>query len=148
MPQGIPIAAFVFSAVLPLIAVLGGKFKIFGAEISGTGGRTGPSFAAVLGTALIVVGLIVALQQGGPSPGPQPPPPGPQPGSGPGTATILSFQAAHSQIKERDTAQLQWAVQDVSSVVIGKPGSGTKPRGRRPGSHPCNPKFPLSMNRK
>jgi len=40
MPQNLQLAVFVFGAVLILIAVLGGGFKIFGAEIRGRVGRT------------------------------------------------------------------------------------------------------------
>jgi hypothetical protein len=63
MPQSIVIAAFVFGAVLLLIALLGGHFKIFGAEISGATGRPGRIIAGVVGVVLLVVGLFGGLQE-------------------------------------------------------------------------------------
>jgi len=57
VPQSITIAAFVFGAVLLLIAILRGSFKIFGAEVAGTAGGFGRAFAGLLGVVLICVGL-------------------------------------------------------------------------------------------
>ena len=57
MPQNVTIGAFVLGAVLLLIALLAGGFKIFSVEIRG---RTGPLqriVAGVLGILLIIVGL-------------------------------------------------------------------------------------------
>ena len=61
MPQSITIAAFVLGAVLLLIAILRGGFKIFGAEIEGTAGRFGRIFAGLLGIILIGIGLFSSL---------------------------------------------------------------------------------------
>lgn len=36
MPESIKIGAFVFGAILILIAILGGNFKLFGAEVAAT----------------------------------------------------------------------------------------------------------------
>ncbi len=56
MPHTVAIGALVLGAVLILIAVAGGRFRIFGVEIRGTVGRTGragifnsPSTATVTG---------------------------------------------------------------------------------------------------
>ena len=106
MPQSLAMAAFVFGAVLLLIAVLGGQFKIFGAEVSGSAGRIGRSFAAVIGAGLIVLGLFLTLRPDR------------------GTSTISSFQANPSEIKEGETTQLTWTVQGASSVAIDQ-GVGT-----------------------
>jgi hypothetical protein len=57
MPQTITIAAFVFGAVLVLIALIGGRFKIFGAEVSEVVGRTARVIAAVAGIVFIGIGL-------------------------------------------------------------------------------------------
>jgi hypothetical protein len=57
VPQNITIAAFILGAVLLLIALIGGRFKIFGAEVSGTVGRAGRLAAGVAGTVLIIIGL-------------------------------------------------------------------------------------------
>jgi hypothetical protein len=57
VPESITIAAFVFGAVLLLVAIVGGPFKIFGAEISGKAGGFGRSFAGLLGVVLVFVGL-------------------------------------------------------------------------------------------
>ncbi len=58
MPSSIAIAAFVLGAVLLLIAVLGGQFKIYAAEVSGSVGGRVRILAGVLGAFFIVVGLL------------------------------------------------------------------------------------------
>lgn len=58
MPQSLAIGAFVLGAVLLLIALLGGGFKIFGAEVSTGGtGKVGRVLAFVIGLALLGVGF-------------------------------------------------------------------------------------------
>jgi hypothetical protein len=69
MPQNITIAAFVFGAVLLLIALLSGGFKIFGVEISGTTSSPGRIIAGVAGTLLIIIGLYSSVEK---RPTPQP----------------------------------------------------------------------------
>ena len=54
MPQDITIAAFILGAVLLLIALLGGGFKIFGAEITGRVGHRGRQIAGVLAMILLL----------------------------------------------------------------------------------------------
>jgi hypothetical protein len=73
MPQSVTIAAFVLGAVLLLIAILHGGFKIFGAEVDGTAGRFGRIFAGLLGVILIAIGLFSPLYKQSPQPagGPQ-----------------------------------------------------------------------------
>jgi hypothetical protein len=84
MPQSITIAAFVLGAVLLLIGLLGGGFKIFGAEVSGNAGQ-GPRVAAGgLGALFIAIGLVGSLLSSTSSPaehrdGPPPPRVTPQP---------------------------------------------------------------------
>lgn len=74
MPQSTSVItmAFVLGTVLLLIAVVGGKFKIFGAEISGTVGSAGRLVAGLAGLALITIGLISALRQNSFTPPPTP----------------------------------------------------------------------------
>jgi hypothetical protein len=57
MPSSVPIAAFVLGGVLLLVAILGGKFKLFGAEISEAAGKPARWFAGLLGCCLTIVGL-------------------------------------------------------------------------------------------
>ena len=57
MPQTVIIGAFVLGSVLGLIALLGGHFKIFGAEVSGGAGPGARAVAGIAGTALIAFGL-------------------------------------------------------------------------------------------
>jgi len=64
MPQNVTIGAFVFGAVLVLIALLTGGFKIFGVEISGTTGRLQRIIAGVLGILLIIVGIYGLVPSG------------------------------------------------------------------------------------
>jgi hypothetical protein len=61
MPQSITIAAFVLGAVLLLIGLLGGGFKIFGAEVSGNTGRVSRGIAGAIGVVMIVIGLVGSL---------------------------------------------------------------------------------------
>jgi len=58
MPQTITIAAFVLGAVLLLTALLGGRFKIFGAEVSVTTGRLARAIAFVFSLFFISIGLM------------------------------------------------------------------------------------------
>lgn len=57
MPQNITLAAFVLGAILLLVALTTGGVKIFGAEVSGSTGRTARIFAGVLGALLLAAGL-------------------------------------------------------------------------------------------
>jgi hypothetical protein len=61
MPENITIAAFVLGGVMLLISIVGGKFKIFGAEVSAMAGPAGRIIAGVIGTVLISVGLYHSL---------------------------------------------------------------------------------------
>jgi RNA polymerase sigma-70 factor (ECF subfamily) len=58
MPQTLAVSVFVFGAVLILIALLGGRFRVFGAEIMDTVGRVGRIIAGFAGL-LILVGLFL-----------------------------------------------------------------------------------------
>ncbi len=58
MPQSITIAAFVLGAVLLLTALLGGRFKIFGAEVSVTTGKLARAIAFVFSLFFIAIGLM------------------------------------------------------------------------------------------
>ena len=62
MPENITIAAFILGAVMLLISVVGGKFKIFGAEVSGVAGPAGRVMAGVAGTIFIGIGLFNSLE--------------------------------------------------------------------------------------
>lgn len=145
MPQTVTVAAFVFGAVLLLIALLGGKFKIFGAEVSGTAGRVGRSFAAAGGIALITIGLYFALRPNASSSNPQPP--GTESNSGVAPLTISSFQATPSQIKEGASAELDWVVQDASSVVVDQDIGSVPSRGSRAVSPKETTVYTLSASR-
>jgi len=57
VPENIPLAAFVLGAVLLLVSLTTGGVKIFGAEVSGTAGRTTRTIAGVCGTLFIAIGL-------------------------------------------------------------------------------------------
>jgi hypothetical protein len=57
LPQSITIAAFVFGAVLLLIAIMGGGFKLFGAEVAGKAGILMRLVAGMLGLFLILFGI-------------------------------------------------------------------------------------------
>jgi hypothetical protein len=58
MPENLKIGAFVFGAILVLIALLGGNFKIFGAEVAATISNRLLRFVAfALGTTFLVVAM-------------------------------------------------------------------------------------------
>jgi hypothetical protein len=58
MPPTLSMGAFVVGAVLLLISVLSGGFKIFGAEVSGSAGRFGRVVAFAAGVVLIATGFL------------------------------------------------------------------------------------------
>ncbi len=58
MPESITIGAFVLGAVLLLLALAGGSFKIFAAEVSGRAGKLARTLAFVLGVGLVTFGLL------------------------------------------------------------------------------------------
>ncbi len=76
MPTNLSLAVFVFGAVLVLLALVGGRFKLFGAEIADTIGLWGRLGAFLLGVGVLVVLL---FQLGEPWPHPPRPrdPPSP-----------------------------------------------------------------------
>jgi len=57
MPQSLNIAAFVFGAVLVLLSLVVGKFKLFGAEVEGTVSKASRVIAFLFGIFLIARGL-------------------------------------------------------------------------------------------
>lgn len=76
MPQSLSIGAFVFGAVLVLLSLVVGKFKLFGAEVDGTVGKAGRVIAFFFGVFLISTGLNLnndhpgGQESGQPRPGP------------------------------------------------------------------------------
>jgi len=98
MPEDLKIGAFVFGAILVLIALLGGNFKLFGAEVAATISNRFLRFVAfALGTTFLVVAMhspnsgtisVVPItpspeptQSPSSSPSPEPPQPSPSPSS-------------------------------------------------------------------
>jgi|GEM_PF-6398909 hypothetical protein len=59
MPSTIELALVVLGAILILISVLGGKFKIFGADIEGSTDRFGRIIAFVLGLIFIFIAIVM-----------------------------------------------------------------------------------------
>ena len=57
MPQNLPLALVVVGAILLLIALLGGQFKLFGAEIPGKVSRANRWISGFAGMTLIVMGI-------------------------------------------------------------------------------------------
>ena len=68
MPGSVTIALVVLGGVLVLIAVLGGKFKIWGAEIEDSTGNPGRIAAGILGVVFILIAIVMGLIQNLPSP--------------------------------------------------------------------------------
>lgn len=85
MPQGITIAAFVLGSVFLLLALVGGGFKIFAAEISGKVGPLGRAIAGVLGSILVLGGLLGWFD----------PKTGPYGGGGPDPTPLVTHDTIH-----------------------------------------------------
>jgi len=87
MPQNITTAAFVLGAVLLLISLLGGGFKIFGAEVRSSVSGWGRVTSFILGVFFLIVGLFNPFERTLPSstssttPSASPSPPKPSPSS-------------------------------------------------------------------
>lgn len=58
MPESLNIAIFAFGAILLLLGLVGGKFKLFGSEVSGTVGTAPRVAALVIGIGLLVWGSL------------------------------------------------------------------------------------------
>jgi hypothetical protein len=105
MPQSLAMGAFVLGAVLLLISLLSGGFKIFGAEVSGTTGIIGRLVAFVIGIFFLVIGFSNTESEKPPAVRPptvvntpaQPadPQPGPQPFSAASSVGSPSFPPGH-----------------------------------------------------
>ncbi len=67
MPQNITTAAFVLGAVLLLLALIGGGFKIFGAEVNNSVNRWVRVTAFILGAFFLMVGLFNPFERIPPS---------------------------------------------------------------------------------
>lgn len=126
MPQTLAIGAFVLGAVLLLIAVLKGGFKIFGAEVSSSAGTGGRVIAGVLGLLLLVVGFALGHQE--PASKPDSVVQNTPPGSGQAQPPLLRVNQAEAQPQEEDegqspppaaSLQLGWAVspQDMQWLI-------------------------------
>src|SRR5512145_2499266 len=59
MPENLPLALVIVGAILLLIALLGGQFKLFGAEVPGRVGRASRWMSGLAGVVLIVAGIYV-----------------------------------------------------------------------------------------
>jgi hypothetical protein len=66
MPGSITVAAFVFGALLILVAIVGGGFKVFGAEVSGTVGTPLRIVAGVIGTGVLLAALYPTFRENTP----------------------------------------------------------------------------------
>jgi hypothetical protein len=66
MPESLTIGAFVLGGVLLLIALVGGGFKIFGAEVSGRADPLPRLLSGVLGLMFVLVGISGAVDNGDP----------------------------------------------------------------------------------
>ena len=75
MPGSVSIAAFVFGALLILVAILGGGFKAFGDEISEKVGTPLRVVAGAIGAVVLVTVLLHIVQQSLTDPGPEQIPP-------------------------------------------------------------------------
>jgi hypothetical protein len=61
MPTTLGIGSLVLGGVLLLISVVGGRFKIFGAEVAGEAGKSGRLFAGVVGILLLVLAFAIPI---------------------------------------------------------------------------------------
>jgi hypothetical protein len=99
MPQNIELAAFVLGAVLLLLALTTGGFKIFGAEMRGTAGRWSRAVAGICGAILIGFAVWHSLQDQAVAPAaphPAPPPTTAAAGSSPEAPPAPTLIAPHA----------------------------------------------------
>jgi PQQ-dependent catabolism-associated CXXCW motif protein len=75
MPQTLAIGIFVLGAVMLLLALVSGSFKIFGSEMPGVSSRTARVIAFVIGAGLVGFSLYHFQAESGAKPAPQPSPP-------------------------------------------------------------------------
>lgn len=125
MPQSITIASFVFGAVLVLIAIVGGRFRIFGAEVSETVGRRGRVVAAVVGIVFIAIGLSGQWRKPHETPSTPPPPVASPPETQPTPPApvarrpqIINFDASRPAINPGESVTLAWRVNDAEDVKL------------------------------
>lgn len=130
MPTNLQIASFVLGAVLLLVALLGGNFKIFAAEIPGTAGTKIRWTAGIFG--LIFIALAFAPPVFDHNPSPQIPKPSAasatrknSPLNTPPLTTETSSKA--TEIKPEALIAMQWIESrcgpGIEMVVPGMPGS-------------------------
>jgi hypothetical protein len=99
MPENLPLALVIVGAILLLIALLGGQFKLFGAEVPGTVGRASRWMSGLAGVILLAAGVYVGSGVMKPLPSTEPPSTQPPP------AQPRSAQPAHQPPEIRPPAR-------------------------------------------
>ena len=96
MPESVAIGLIVLGGVLLLVALVGGKFKLFGAEVESTPSRVSRFAAFLLGCVCLLAGIGLSSQTADPPPSPEPEPvPTPAPAPAPTPAsTPIAFEPA------------------------------------------------------
>ncbi len=137
MPSTLTLAVFVFGAVLLLIAIHGGPFKIFAAQITGKVSHVGRLAAGVVGVVMIVLAIRMGYQNPNPpvianeprplNPGPpNPGPPNPNPPNPVPSARLRAVNSGQEILRgsytldldtgmvggERNKADLFWEIAD------------------------------------
>lgn len=108
MPENLIITAFIFGAILILLALVGGRFKVFGAEISGTVGKLARTIAFGLGAIIITFTLLEILRQTKPPPVSPPPVTEKQPS--PGDKVSGSYEGRFQNLVNGSYGKLQLVV--------------------------------------
>lgn len=115
MPENIKIGAFVLGAIFLLIAILGGNFKIFGAEVAATVTNRALRFITfILGATLLIVTMLppasISIRDDKSTETPSSPQtPSPSPDVSSGSEKILSdLRAVNINYSVRKSAILEW----------------------------------------
>ena len=110
LPQSIAIAAFVFGAILLLIALLGGGFKLFGAEIEEKAQKWTRVSAGCIGVLFILLGIGQGAGNGGGTPA------APQASSAPSAASVRVAEIAATEAPRSQKTVAVRAPEPVSSA--------------------------------
>lgn len=115
MPQTLTIGIFVLGAVMLLLALVSGGFKIFGSEMPGVANRSARIIAFVLGLVLVGFSLIHFREEPGPKGGDDHPTPAPASSGGDGAPikTDATTTAANSRTIDPRAAPKAAPAEDV-----------------------------------
>lgn len=118
MPQSLSIGAFAFGAVLILLSLGIGKFKLFGAEVEGKVGRVARVIALLFGVLLVLTGLSLNYERGSEPRAVDPPPNTKNPGYVPPVTPQGAEANLTQQVEDYMTGQWKFRAAFPSATII------------------------------